>query len=130
MPEKKAAEKPATKGEAEEKKRGMTELVRRVLLANVGAVVLAQEEIEDFVNRLVDKGEIAEQDGKKLIKETMDRRRKQSAKVEKDVDDRVEGIVEKVLARMNVPTKSDIEVLSAKISDLGQKIEDLKQHPA
>ncbi len=130
MPEKKAAEKSATEGEAEEKKGGMTEMVRRVLFASVGTVVLAQEEIEDFVNRLVDKGEIAEKDGRKLIKETMDRRRKQTAKVEKEVDDRAEGIAEKVLARMNVPTKSDIEVLSAKISDLSQKVEDLKQHPA
>ncbi len=89
MPEKKVPEKPATKEEAEQKKRGMTEMVRRVLLAGVGGVVLAQEEIEDFVDRLVDKGEIAEQDGKKLINDWMNARRKQTAKVEKKVDDRV-----------------------------------------
>jgi poly(hydroxyalkanoate) granule-associated protein len=100
---------------------------RRVLLASVGAVVLAQEEIEDFVNRLVEKGEIAEKDGKKLVKDILERRKKETAKVEKEVDDRIESIVEKVLGRMNVPTKSDIDALSKKIGELSQKVEDLKK---
>ena len=33
--------------------------LRRVLMAGIGMVALAQEEIEDFVNRLIDRGEIA-----------------------------------------------------------------------
>ncbi len=129
MPDKTVVEKPAAKAEADEKK-GMTQLVRRVLLASLGAAVLAQEEVEDFVNRLVDKGEIAEKDGKKLVKEMMDHRKKQSAKVEKEVDTRVENIVERVLARMNVPTKSDIDSLSKKIGDLSEKVEELRKQPA
>ncbi len=128
MPEKKVAEK--TEVKADEKKGGMTEIVRRILLASVGAVVLTQEEIEKFVDRLVDKGDIAEQDGRKMVKDVMERRRKQGVRVEKEVDDRMEGVVEKVLARMNVPTKSDIDALSKKISDLSNKVEDLKKQPA
>ena len=40
------------------------EAARRVLLAGMGAVALAQEEAEDFVNRLVERGEIAEKDAR------------------------------------------------------------------
>ncbi len=130
MPEKKVQEEPTAKPEAEAKKGGMTEIVRRVLLAGVGGVVLAQEEIEEFVDRLVDKGEIAEQDGKKLIKEMMQRRRKETPKVEKDMDKRIDSIVERVLSRMNVPTKSDIDALGQKISELSHKVEELKQPSA
>ena len=36
--------------------------LRRVLMAGVGAVALTQEQIEDFVGKLVERGEIADGD--------------------------------------------------------------------
>ena len=96
---------------------------RKVLLASIGAVALAQDEVEDFVNRLVEGGEIAEQDGKKLVREVMDRRKKQTQKAEEELSRRVED----ALDRMNVPTKADIEALSEKISLLTRKVEELKK---
>ncbi len=144
MPVKKAAEKPDVKAEAvegKEKKRSMTELVRRVLLAGVGAMVLAQEEVEDLVDRLVDKGEIAEQDGKKLVKEMMERRKKATAKVEAKVEAkaaaaekngnrRVERIVNRVLDQANIPTRKDIEALNKQVGELAEKVDELKKQPA
>ena len=104
----------------------LVEAVRKVLLAGIGAVALAQEEIEDFVNKLVERGEIAEKDGKKLIHEVMERRKKETDKAEDEIAKRVED----VLDRMNVPTKSDIEVLSEKISALSKKVDELKKAQA
>ncbi|HEX9115766.1 MAG TPA: poly(hydroxyalkanoate) granule-associated protein, partial [Anaerolineae bacterium] len=49
----------------------LVDVVRKVLLASIGAVALAQDEVEDFVNKLVDRGQIAEKDGRKLIKDVM-----------------------------------------------------------
>ncbi|MEW6504421.1 MAG: phasin family protein, partial [Chloroflexota bacterium] len=46
---------------------GFTELSRKILLAGIGAAALAQEEIERFVNRLVEKGELAEKDARRMI---------------------------------------------------------------
>jgi poly(hydroxyalkanoate) granule-associated protein len=101
----------------------LLESARRVLLAGAGAVALAQDEAEDFVNRLVERGEIAEKDGKKLMRDVMDKRKKHTGKVEKDLD----GRVEELLHRMNVPTKADIEALSAKITELTKKVDELKK---
>ena len=98
-------------------------LLRRVLLAGVGVVVLTQEEIEKVVTRLVERGEIAEQDGKKLVHEVMDKRKKGAKKAEDEMDKRVTEILD----RMNVPTKSDIEALSAKITVLTKKVDELKK---
>ena len=36
------------------------------------------------------------------------------------------AMLETILGRMNVPTKSDIETLSAKISELSRKVDELK----
>lgn len=117
----------------------------KVLLASVGAAALAQEEIEDFVNRLIERGSIAEADGKRMVKDVMDQRRKQMEKAGEraqevatemrtnlaegpkrwadDLEQRIEG----VLQRMNIPTKEEIETLTSKITALTHKVDDLKK---
>ncbi len=101
----------------------LLEASRKVLLAAIGAVALAQDEIEDFVDKLVERGEIAEKDGKKLVREVMDRRKKDA----KEVEDETSKRVHEILDRMNVPSKKDIDLLGEKIAVLTQKVEELKK---
>ena len=99
------------------------DLTRKVLLAGIGAVALAQDEIESFINRLVERGEIAEKDGKQLLNEVMAKRKKESTKAEDEINKRIESILE----RMKIPSKSDIDALSEKIATLTKKIDELKK---
>ncbi len=108
--------------------------VRRVLMAGVGAVVLAQEEIEDFVQKLVERGELAEQDGRKLITDLREKRQSAQESTQNRVQETGEKTsatmdrgMEGVLGRMNVPSKSDIEELSEKIAALSEKVDALKE---
>ena len=71
---------------ADEGANPLLEAVRKVLLASIGAVALAQDEIEDFVNKLVERGEIAEKDGKKLVRDLKERRKKESEKAEAELE--------------------------------------------
>ncbi len=105
--------------EEHESRGALYEAARRVLLAGMGAMALAQEEAEDFVNRLVERGEIAEKDARKLMKEVVDRRKSDKSGLEKRIED--------MLDQMNVPTKSDIDALSAKITALSHKVDELKK---
>ena len=107
----------------EEERSPLYEATRKVVLASFGAVALAQEELEQFVNKLVERGEIAEKDGKKLVREAMDKRKKETKKAENELDKRIEEL----LARMNVPSKTDIDALSAKITALTKKVDELKK---
>lgn len=107
----------------EEERSPLFAAARRVLLASVGAVALAQDEMEEFVNRLVERGEIAERDGKKLMREMMERRKKETQNTKGKVTKRVDDILD----RMNVPTKADIEALSEKIAALSKKVDELKK---
>ena len=99
------------------------QLARKVLLAGLGAVAMTQEEMERFVAKLVERGELAEQDGKKLVRDVVEKRKKQTQKAEDELDSRLK----EVLDRMNVPTKSDIDALSAKITALTKKVDELKK---
>lgn len=107
----------------EEGRNPLVEAVHKVLLASIGAVALAQEEVEDFVHKLVERGEIAEKDGKLMISDLVEKRKKQTEKAEKVTDGRLEDL----LRRMNVPTKSDIADLSDKITVLTEKVDELNE---
>ncbi len=97
------------------------EASRRVLLASIGAIALAQDEIEDFVEKLVERGEIAEKDGKKLVREVIDKRKKDVSKAEDELNKRIDEVV----VRMDVPTKADIDALGDQIDELSNKVDAL-----
>lgn len=101
--------------------------LRRVLMAGLGAVTLAQEEMEGFVHKLVDRGEIAEKDGRKLIEELLDKRKKRAEESGKRVEAEIEQRMESLLNRMSIPTRKDIDTLSKKVTELTQKVEELKK---
>ncbi len=101
------------------------EMTRKILLASIGAVALTQEEVEKFVNKLIERGEIAEKDGRKLIKDIMDKRRKKTEEVRTDTEEQVDSRLTDVLGRMNIPSKSDIDVLNERIGTLTEKVDQL-----
>lgn len=116
---------------------GMVSAVRRVLMAGVGVVALTKDEIEDFVGKLIERGEIAEQDGRRLVTEVLHRRRDKTEEVIEKMQDETEKQVvraesmldqriESILGRLNVPSKGDIDLLSEKITLLAEKVDALR----
>jgi len=103
----------------------LKEPLRRIVLASIGAIALAQDELEDFMKKLVERGEIAEQEAKKIMNEAISRKNKQGSKAE----DEIQKGFASTLKRMNIPSKSDIEVLSEKINELSKKVDELKEEP-
>ena len=112
-----------SQGSEQKENRLLFHSARKVLLAGIGAMSLAQEEVEEFVNRLVERGEIADKEGRSLVHEILEKRRKGVEKVEEELGKRIEA----VLGRMNLPTKSEIDELSKKIDRLSRKIDDFKK---
>jgi poly(hydroxyalkanoate) granule-associated protein len=105
----------------------LVDAVHKVLLAGIGAVALGKDEIEDFVGKLVERGEIAEADGRKLVKDVLERRTRQAKGQAKKAEDVLDKRVENVLSKMNIPTKDEIEALSSKITALTKKVDELKK---
>ena len=95
--------------------------LRKMLLATLGLAALTQDEIEKFVNRMVERGEIAEQEGKKLMQEVVSKHKSEWAKRDDEISKRVSAAFE----RMKVPTKEDIHDLLKKIDDLNAKIDQM-----
>ena len=103
-----------------EERSPLFEAARKVLLAGMGAVALTQDEAEKFVDKLVERGEIARKDAQKLVREVAEKRSKRGR-------DELDRRVQEFLDRMNIPTKSDLEALSAKIAALSEKVDELNK---
>ena len=103
--------------------------VRKVLLSSLGAMSLTADETNEFLNRLVERGEIAEADAQKLITELRSQGRKHEEEANKSREEMtkkaglaLEDSVETILTRLNVPNKAEIEELSRKIGLLNEKV--------
>jgi poly(hydroxyalkanoate) granule-associated protein len=105
----------------------LVEGLRRLLLASVGAVAMTFDEAESFVNKLVERGELAQKDAEKLLREMRSKLRQGRPQV-REVGERVEQGVEEFLNRLNIPSKRDIEDLSAKIAQLSARVEELRKN--
>ena len=105
----------------EENQPCMVEGLRGMMLATIGAAAIAREEVEELVDRLVERGEIVKKDGKKRMREMMEERRERATKVKDEIGKQVE----RGLDRMNVVSKADVEALSQKIATLSNKIDEL-----
>ena len=131
----------------------LLENVRKVVLAGVGAIASAQEsaekqvnsfvkDVEAFVNKLVERGEIADKEGRELITEVVEKRKAAAEEVtaklskrmdsaistgSKQAESTVSGRFDKVINRFNVPTKRDLDTLTKKIAALANKVDQLKE---
>lgn len=109
---------------------------RRLLLASLGAVALSIDEANDFVDKLVARGEVAESETQDLLKELRTRMAEKRAAVEGPNGPRakvakaaqaLEVSVEEILERFNVPSRRDLEDIRKKIDLLNQKVDELTQ---
>ncbi len=109
---------PAEKKETERARGPLYETTRTILLAGIGAISLAQDEINAFLDRLVERGEMAEADARKLVREVTERRER----LEKE---RRQARVTTGTER--AATRADIENLNARIAELTRQIEELRR---
>jgi polyhydroxyalkanoate synthesis regulator phasin len=100
---------------------GMADLTRTVLMSGVGMAGLALDEAKAFLDKLVEQGEIAEKDARNLMTDltqrSKDRAEQALAETERQVID--------ALGRLGVPSKNDVAELSAKVSLLVTKLDEL-----
>jgi polyhydroxyalkanoate synthesis regulator phasin len=114
-----------TKKSAEETKElnPLFDAVRKVCLAGVGALALTVEALEDLVDKLVERGELTEEEGRKLVSDVWSRRKKDAKKAEEEVNKRVDEL----MSRFEIPSKGEFQDLSSKIDALSDKVDDLKK---
>lgn len=95
----------------------MNNIVRKTLLAGLGAVMLSEEAAKKVLNNLVKRGEMSENDAKKVVNNIVKKVQKGKAELSKKIESEVKKIVKKV----HIDTLKDIESVEIKISRKAKK---------
>jgi len=83
------------------------QLLKKLILSGIGVLALTQEKIEELVDDLAKKGEIAWGEKEGLLAELIEKGKKQREEVERKIKKRVE----EVISQINIATKKDVERL-------------------
>ena len=97
----------------------MFDLIKKIMLTGIGLTLQTKEEVEDLAKELVNKGEISEKEGKKLIE---DLQKKWEASRNK-LKERVENYVNEVLKKTNLVTREELMELKKEVIKLKKSME-------
>jgi poly(hydroxyalkanoate) granule-associated protein len=109
-----------------EEEYSLQDMMKRMMLAGVGAISIIHEELEQHIDKLVERGEITQKDREEMIARMKERRQKfmhhRRDYARKHVSD--------VLENLDVASRTDIDTLTQKITDLEKKIDELNKPSA
>ncbi|HNR40671.1 MAG TPA: phasin family protein [Bacteroidales bacterium] len=88
-----------------------------MILAGLGALSLSREKAEEISRDLIKRGELAETDEAKFVRDLMDLVEKNKAGLE----EKVEKAVEKAMAKLDIPSRKEINALKEEIGKLTGK---------
>lgn len=96
----------------------MESLFEKAFLAGLGLLDLTREKAEKIVEELVKKGEVAKEKQPEFVKRLLERTEKGRKEIEKIVED----ATTKVMKKIDIPSRSDIEKLTKKIEELKKRL--------
>ena len=106
----------------------MAGLIEKSLLAGLGVMVLTRDKVKEFVDKLVEEGEVKPEEAPSIVDKLGTRGEEEREELRKLVRQELDK------ARANVPviSRKDVEALSQKIDELTAKVEELagKKAPA
>jgi poly(hydroxyalkanoate) granule-associated protein len=103
----------------------MAEAMRMAFLAGIGVLDLAREKTEDVMAHLAERGEKVHEERRAYWKHKMSHHSARTGRMQA----RMDRHMDKFMSRLNVPTKTDIDALNAKLEELSQKIDALSKTP-
>ena len=105
-------------------------LSHKLFLAGLGAVVLVQDEFGKMASRFVEQGEETEKQSRKAVNKLMETRRKEARQMARQARKEANKRLETTLHAINVPTRSDIDKLNRKLTQLNKKLDALDKSAA
>lgn len=97
----------------------MFDIMKKSLLAGVGAMAMTEDKIQELIDEFVQKGEISEKEGTSLLQDMRNAVEDQRAKISQMVDDQVKT----VLHDLHLVTKDDIVALEENLKKDFAKVE-------
>lgn len=94
-------------------------VIKNILLVGVGVVSLTREKVEEAVEELIKRGEVASADRSKAIEELQQKAQAAAAEIRKVVDERVEAVAKRLRSTEEVAKlRAKVEELTTRVANL------------
>ena len=103
----------------------MFDIIKKSVLAGIGAVAVTQEKAQEVIADFVEKGKITEQEGKTLLDDMKHALQDNQDKLSATIDERITC----VMNRLNLVTKDDLAAVSERLTKIEQQLQELKAQP-
>ncbi|MFQ5457409.1 MAG: polyhydroxyalkanoate synthesis regulator DNA-binding domain-containing protein [Myxococcota bacterium] len=100
----------------------LVDTVKKSISSGVGIITDAGGDLERTVRRLVSRGELAADDGEKLVKRLADWVKEGQSGIEGQIDQRIR----KLTRRFDIPARDDVDRLRSSIDRLAESVERLE----
>ena len=96
----------------------MSEIIKKAMLAGLGA----QEKAKEFIDELVKAGELSKNEGASVVKEWMSKAEESS----KEMDHKVKDTINAAFEKFNIPSRDDLANLEKKIQGISARLAKLE----
>jgi len=96
----------------------MTRLIEKSLLAGLGMLTLTRDKVVQFVDKLVEEGEVKPEEAPSIVDKLVSRGKEEREELRKLVREELDKT-------RFVASRKDVEALSQKIDELAAKVEEL-----
>lgn len=97
----------------------MIDIIKKTLLAGVGATVTTKEQVEALLNDWVEKGKISTEEARQMTDKIIAEGRDEYEKARHDMATRIE----EMLRKANVASRTDIESLEKRVAQLEARLQ-------
>lgn len=98
----------------------MLNYLKKSLLTGVGLALRSKAEIEELAKEFAEKSKMDQDEAKAFLDEC--RTKYDDAKA--GFDKKIESSIEKILAKLDLPSRTDIQALNDRIDNLSKKLSD------
>jgi polyhydroxyalkanoate synthesis regulator phasin len=96
----------------------VSEIIKKAMLAGLGA----QEKAKEFIDDLVKTGELSKSEAASLVKEWASKAEESTKDLDKKIKDAISGAFEK----LNIPSRDDIEKMEKKLQNISARLRKLE----
>lgn len=97
----------------------ITDMINKVINLGIGALFLTKENIEELINTMVKNGELKRDEARVLLNDMVNK----ILSGKKEIEFRIEEIVEKALHKLDIPTRHELQEMQKKLEEILQKME-------
>ncbi|UJS18900.1 MAG: phasin family protein [Candidatus Jettenia sp.] len=94
-------------------------IIKKAIDLAVGALFMTKENVEELIDDMVKNGEIKREEAKAQVNEIM----KKILSSKKEIESRTEVIVEKVLHKLDIPTRQELQQMQKRLEEIIKKWE-------